>query len=91
VSLDEKYTCEICRAEKGEENGWLMLYLDDSWAMDADALLIERRWHPEIAKQAHVKHVCGFSCTHKLVERYVLTGSLDAPRGAAADPVETKA
>ena len=83
------FECAVCGALKRETNHWWLVFV----LLGVDLLLLQRslavtEWRSDIAGNAGYRPTCGCNCTQKLVERWLTTSSLDAPRGAAGNPVE---
>jgi hypothetical protein len=83
------FWCSACeRNEPFDEKSWRTLYLSpggfylkiSNWAWRQE--VIGASFETEGVK----KFVCGDEGAVKLTSRWLSTGSLDAPRGAAADP-----
>ena len=90
----ESFTCDICGAQKRETNHWWLLttatLLVNSDGMPAPKEVRELRisqWCDELAINDQAKHACGQGCAQKLLERWMATGSLDAPRRPVAESV----
>lgn len=89
----EAFECDVCGAPKGETNHWRVLVITEllvtrSSAPDSPIKIRELRiseWLEEAARIEGARHACGNNCTQKLVERYLATGKLEAPRKPAGD------
>jgi hypothetical protein len=83
------FNCNVCGARKGATNHWRVLSLGtvkvkeegDAPMYDIRELTISE-WHPVLALADGTSHACGNNCTQKLVERYLHSGTLAAPRAA---------
>ena len=74
-----QFACDMCGKEKRKTNHWFLAYLA------AGQGLVVGQWNDDVATDADVLHLCGNNCVHKLVERYLETGSTEPPRKAAGD------
>src|SRR5262249_24343257 len=80
-----KVNCFVCGALRGETNHWslailkLMAIRKQGGAADQVLLIAD------FNEETDGKPICGNNCVHKLVERWLQTGSLEPPRGSAAD------
>ena len=71
MSIEMKYTCNICGAERGEANHWFegprpdeTFYLRPFTGAGKDAL-------------DNPTHLCGSKCAHALLDRWLATGGPD--------------
>jgi hypothetical protein len=77
--------CSVCGAVKGETNHWFLVHASEAWtegpkrAPELDSLEINH-----FRERERGEPVCGNNCAQKLVERWLQTGSLEAPRAAGA-------
>jgi hypothetical protein len=85
----DAFICNVCGALKGATNHWRVLSLGTVKVKeDGDAPLWDIReltiseWHSVLALADGVAHACGNNCTQKLVERYLHSGTLEAPHAA---------
>lgn len=86
--------CKVCNTIKPEEgNYWWGLFLTRSLPSDKGQLTDIRVKSLAItplsacvgAESSAYEKACGNNCTQKLVERWLTTGSMDAPRAPAGD------
>lgn len=89
-----KINCCVCGTGKGETNHWYLVTARKSntfaWtesSTDACTLVNSSRQLviTDFTEDGDGGPVCGNNCTQKLVERWLQTGSLEPPRGAAGD------
>ncbi len=78
------HECAVCGALKRDVNHWWLVSVADG----AVAVLAVTKWHPTLAAFSGRRPTCGHNCTQKLVERWLITGSLDPSRSAVGNPVE---
>jgi hypothetical protein len=82
--------CIGCGAQKGDANHWFLLA---AHSPSVGTCVGQRRYleisdfELALAEEPRQHPACGHNCVQKLVERWLVTGSLEAPRGPAADPV----
>ena len=71
MSIETKYTCDVCGAVRGETNHWFQARLRaNEW--QAASLEIE----PFISIGLTAVHLCGQKCAHALLDRWLATGQL---------------
>jgi len=83
------FECSVCGALKRDVNHWwLVSIVDVTSAAGLSSDLMISQWQPDLAAHKGRRPACGSNCAQKLVERWLTSGTLDAPRGAAGNPVE---
>lgn len=93
-----QFSCDICGTKKGNNNHWFLAWLSDDAIVPQITTEITRnlavpqslviaKWDEIAARQLEVTHLCGESCTLKMVQRWITTRSLYAPRTPAGDSV----
>ena len=73
MSIETKYTCDVCGAVRGATNHWFLA------SAGSGAYIIP--WNRVPSKEIHkvaAKHLCGQACAHKFLDQF-FTG-LDANR-----------
>jgi hypothetical protein len=75
----ESFTCDICGEQKTPGSEWWILCI--TWV---DLALVVAPWNDDVAGTDRAKHTCGYSCTQKLVERFLHYKTLDAPKIAVS-------
>ena len=69
---EQSYKCDICGKPKGAVNHWWLARQDEGIAVRIGS------WNEPAATREGMKHLCGHECTHKMLDRFLTTGSLDA-------------
>jgi hypothetical protein len=78
--------CFACNRIKQEEgNHWWAIYLSHTMPSQQMSLTIAPFGAMAGVEGSSYKPACGNNCTQKLVERWLITGSMDAPR-AVGEP-----
>jgi hypothetical protein len=79
--------CGVCKTIKEEQgNHWWALYLSRSMPADKMSLTLTPLSVTAGVEPSSYIPACGNNCTQKLVERWLHTGSFEAPRCAAGEP-----
>ncbi len=65
--IETKIQCDICGVERKEVNHWHLARLTSSGL------------HFPKTRKIGDKDLCGQVCAHKLLDRYLSTGSIEAP------------
>jgi hypothetical protein len=96
------YECAVCGALKRDANHWWLLWVTDFMQSNGvqsdlsigqwseDRLAEHFTFFLKTVSLGNAVVACGNNCCQKLVERFLITRSLDAPCGAAGNPVEAK-
>ena len=72
--------CFVCNRIK-EEEGWWGVYLSHHFAPEMSfSLTIVALAYLRGVEDSSYKPACGNNCAQKIVERWLTTGSMDAPR-----------
>jgi hypothetical protein len=83
------HECAVCGALKRAINHWWLVFILIAKVTTGPSQeLAITQWRHDVAALPGYHPTCGNNCAQKLVERWLVTGSLDAPRGAAGNPVE---
>lgn len=69
--ITEKITCDICKAERGIDNHWLLVDTEPEEApQGAIKGLAFFNWHEDFKQ---FKHICSADCAAKLITQTLLT------------------
>jgi hypothetical protein len=72
----QSFRCDICGKEKGQVNHWWMMWLLPKLLPYGAAVHIQG-WEDRDAPIEGRKHLCGQECTHKMLDRFLTTGSME--------------
>jgi hypothetical protein len=78
VEFNDRPICTICRTQKQQVNHWWLFVIG---CMGGEIHIVA--WDDSIARHAD-GCACGQACAHAGLSRWFETGTLDAPRAAAA-------
>lgn len=83
------FECAVCGELKRDVNHWWIVSIGRvlSSVGSYDELSITQ-WRSDLAALKNKYATCGTNCTQKLVERWLTTAKLEAPRSAAGNAVE---
>ena len=82
--IRQAISCDICGTEKKQTNHWFV-------AQDRGAELRLSGWNSRGRSSAGVKHLCGQTCLHKLVDEFMARTIASRPAPAAVEALEAEA
>lgn len=86
--ISQKVICDVCGVEKRDTNHWYTLHLQSYTTAHFTTRLVLTQFNPVEQTTGSQKHACGQACVHKLVDRWLQTGSLEPARTPAREPAD---
>jgi hypothetical protein len=84
MAWTESFHCDVCNKEKSEEaEKWWLAWTETLKPASGDPeqrLVRVTPWNSFLAHSAEVRHLCGASCVHTLMDRW-MTAKSAAPAG----------